>query len=417
MNGRRVLARLALDTNALRESPAFRRLCIGQLISLVGRQVTVVAVPFQVYSLTHSSLAVGGLGLAQAVPLITGSLVAGPISDRFDRRRILLGTQVSLGACSALLTLGAILGRPPLVILYIIVAVAAFVSSVDSPTRQAMVPGLVSAARLQGALSVYIAIFQVASIAGPAVGGLVIAGLGLPEAYGLDVAGFAAAVVVVLTLPAQRPEGAPRGNPFAGFGSGFAFVRRQPVILGGFGMDLAAMIFGLPRAVFPALAVATFHSGAVGLGLLYAAPGAGAMVAALTTGWLSRSSRLGRIIIVSFAAWGIAIVVFGFARALWLGLLLLAIAGAADIVSEVCRTTILQTVSPDAIRGRVTSVSYMVVVGGPFVGDLESGAVASAFGAEISVVSGGVLSLIGLAVSAIAFPAVWAYRRNAGGEN
>ena len=238
-----------------------------------------------------------------------------------------------------------------------------------------------------------------------------IAGLGLPEAYGLDVAGFAAAVVVILTLPAQRPEGARRGSPFAGFGSGFAFVRRQPVILGGFGMDLAAMIFGLPRAVFPALAVATFHSGAVGLGLLYAAPGAGAMVAALTTGWLSRSSRLGRIIIVSFAAWGVAIILFGFARALWLGLLLLAIAGAADIVSEVCRTTILQTVSPDAIRGRVTSVSYMVVVGGPFVGDIEAGAVASAFGAEVSVVSGGVLSLIGLAVSAIAFPAVWAYRR------
>jgi MFS family permease len=411
MTGRRFLARLALDTSALRESPAFRRLCIGQLISLVGRQVTVVAVPFQVYSLTRSSLAVGGLGLAQAVPLITGSLVAGPISDRFDRRQILLVTQLSLAACSAMLAVGAVLGHPPLVILYTIVAVAAFVSAVDSPTRQAMVPGLVSAARLPGALSVYIAFFQIASIAGPAVGGLVIAGLGLPEAYGLDLAGFAAAVVVILTLPAQRPEGARREGPFAGFGRGFGFVRRQPVILGGFGMDLAAMVFGLPRAVFPALAVATFHSGALGLGLLYAAPGAGATVAALTTGWLSRSSRLGRVIIVAFATWGIAIILFGFARALWLGLLLLVIAGAADIVSEVCRTTILQTVTPDALRGRVTSVSYMVVVGGPFVGDIEAGAVASAFGAEVSVVSGGVLSLIGLAVSAIAFPAVWAYRR------
>jgi MFS family permease len=411
MTGRRFLARLALDTSALRESPAFRRLCIGQVISLVGRQVTVVAVPFQVYSLTHSSLAVGGLGLVQAVPLITGSLVAGPVSDRFDRRRILLGTQLSLAACSGMFTVGAVLGHPPLVILYTIAAVGAFVSAVDSPTRQAMIPGLVSAARLPGALSAYIAFDQIASLAGPAVGGLVIAGLGLPEAYGLDVAGFAAAVVVILTLPAQRAEGARRERPIAALGRGFAFVRRQPVILGGFGMDLAAMVFGLPRAVFPALAVVTFHSGALGLGLLYAAPGAGAMVAALTTGWLSRSSRLGRIIIVSFATWGIAIILFGFARALWLGLLMLVIAGAADIVSEVCRTTILQTVTPDALRGRVSSVSYMVVVGGPYVGDIEAGAVASAFGAEVSVVSGGVFSLIGLAAAAIAFPAVWAYRR------
>ena len=196
-----------------------------------------------------------------------------------------------------------------------------------------------------------IAFFQTASVAGPAVGGLVIAGLGLPEAYGLDVAGFAAAVVVIFTLPSQRAEGAVREGPIAALSRGFEFVRHQPVILGGFGMDLAAMVFGLPRAVFPALAVSTFHSGPVGLGLLYAAPGAGAVVAALTTGWLSRSSWLGRIIIVSFATWGIAIIVLGFARALWLGLLMLVIAGAADIVSEVCRTTILQTVSPDALRG------------------------------------------------------------------
>ncbi|GAC1581185.1 MAG: hypothetical protein NVS3B18_14790 [Candidatus Dormibacteria bacterium] len=193
-------------------------------------------------------------------------------------------------------------------------------------------------------------------------------------------------------------------------GEGFAFIRRQPVILGGYAMDLSAMIFGLPRAVFPVLAATTFDTNAQGLGLLYAAPGVGAVLATLSSGWLSRSTRLGRVVVLCIALWGVAIIVFGFVSALWLGLLLLAFAGAADACSAVCRTTIMQTLTPDELRGRLTVTYYMVVVGGPFIGDLEAGVIAGVTSARVSVVSGGVLCLVGLCMAAVAFPQVWRYR-------
>jgi MFS family permease len=411
MSGR--LRALAVDAGALRESPAFRRLWIGQFISLAGRQITVVAVPFQVYSLTGSPLAVGGLGLAQAVPLITASLGAGAINDRLDKRRILLVTQFGLAACSGLLALGALLGHPPLASLYVVVALAAAVAAVDSPTRTAIIPNLVSPQRLTGALSLNIALFQTTLVAGPALGGLIIARFGLPVAYAVDVATFTAALLVVAMLPPQPPVGTTHEPPLAAIRRGLAYARRQPVILGGFAMDLSAMIFGLPRAVFPVLAATTFHTGAAGLGLLYAAPGAGAVLAALSTGWMNHVRRLGRVIVVSIVVWGAAIIAFGFASTFWLGLVLLAVAGAADSVSAVCRTSIMQTLAPDELRGRLTAVYFMVVTGGPYIGDVEAGAVANAFTAQVSVVSGGVLCIAGLALAALAFPAVWRYRAQA----
>jgi MFS family permease len=409
MNARRLQA-LAVDIGALRESPAFRRLLTGQLVSLVGRQITVVAVPFQVYALTGSPLAVGAIGLVQAIALITSSLGAGAISDRFDRRRILLITQFGLALCSGLLALGALSGRPPLFAIYIVVAAAAAVAAVDSPTRTAIIPRLVSQERLAGALSLNIALFQTTLVAGPAVGGLVIARFGLPAAYAIDVATFAAAFVAIALLPPQPPTGTLHESPIAAIRRGLQYARHQPVILGGFAMDLSAMIFGLPRAVFPVLAVNTFHAGPAVLGLLYAAPGAGAVIAALTSGWMRQARRLGRIIVLSIIVWGAAIIAFGFTSVLWLALLLLAVAGAADSVSAVCRTTILQVLAPDDMRGRLTAVYFMVVAGGPYLGDVEAGAVANAFGAQVSVVSGGALCVLGLAAAALAFPAVWRYR-------
>jgi MFS family permease len=416
MSTRRRLRRLAVDTGALRESVPFRRLWVGHLVSLAGRQITVVAVPFQVYSLTGSPLAVGAIGLVQAICLIGASLGAGAITDRLDRRSILLVTQLSLASCSGLLALGALAGHPPLVALYALVGVAAAVAAVDSPTRTAIIPNLVPAERLAGAFSLNIAMFQTTLVAGPALGGLVIARFGLPVAYLVDVGTFAAALVAVALLPPQPIMATLREAPIAAIRRGLAFARGQPVILGGFAMDLAAMVFGMPRAVFPVLAATTFHTGAAGLGLLYAAPGAGAVVAALTTGWISRAPRLGRVIVVAIAVWGVAIIGFGFAPVLWVALTLLALAGAADSISAVCRTTIMQSIAPDDLRGRLTAVYFMVVVGGPYIGDLEAGAVAGAFSAQVSVVSGGVLSIAGLAAAALAFPAVWAYRSRLGGS-
>lgn len=383
------------------------------MISLVGRQITLVAVPFQVYALTRSALDVGLLGLVQAVPLICGSLGGGAIADRFDRRRVLMVTQLGLASCSGLLALGAFLGNPPLLQIYAIVAVAALVGAVDAPTRTAIIPNLVGVDRLAGALSLNIALFQTTLVAGPAIGGLVIAHLGLPEAYSIDVITFGAALVAVALLPAQGRSAVQHERPLAAIGRGLSFARRQPVILGGFAMDLAAMVFGLPRAVFPLLALTTFHAGPQGLGLLYSAPGLGAVIATLASGAVSRSRRLGRIVVVAIAVWGLVVIAFGFATSLWVALILLVVAGGADGFSTVCRTTIMQRIAPDELRGRLTSLYFMVVAGGPYLGDVESGVVANAFGAEVAIVTGGVLCLAGLGAAAAAFPSVWRYRTNA----
>lgn len=406
----RMLRTVAVDTRALRESQPFRRLWIGQMISLIGRQITVVAVPFQVYSLTRSALAVGLLGIVQAVPLICGSLIGGALADRFDRRRVLLVAQSGLACSSGLLALGALMGNPPLLGIYAVVAIAALFSSVDSPTRTAIIPNLVGPDRLAGALSLNIVLFETGLIAGPAIGGLVIAHLGLAAAYGIDVVTFTAALTAVALLPPQGHSSIGHERPIAAIKRGLSFARHQPVILGGFAMDLAAMIFGLPRAVFPVLAANTFHSGAQGLGLLYSAPGVGAVVAALSSGPVTRSKRLGRIIVVAIIGWGVAIIAFGFATSLWVALLLLAIAGGADSFSAVCRNTIMQRIAPDELRGRLTSLYFMVVTGGPYLGDVETGVVANAFGAEVAIVTGGALCLVGLGAAVMAFPAVWRYR-------
>ncbi|MEO8897450.1 MAG: MFS transporter [Candidatus Dormibacter sp.] len=406
------LTGVAVDIGALRESKPFRRLTAGQLVSLIGRQITTVAVPYQVYTMTGSPVLVGLLGVAQVVPLISVSLGGGSIADRVDRRRLLLLTQALLALCSLALLLGA-LAHAPVVFVFIVVALASSVAALDWPTRTAMVPNLVSPERLGGALSLNVAMFQTSLVAGPALGGIVIAHLGLAGAYLVDVASFAAAMIAVWLLPPQPPLSRAREPMVAALRRGFAFIRRRPVILGTYAMDLSAMIFGLPRAVFPVLAATTFHSGAQGLGYLYAAPGVGAVLAALSSGWLSRSSRLGRVVVVSIAVWGVAIIAFGFVTALWVGLICLAVAGAADSISAVCRNTIQQTLTPDELRGRLTAAYFMVVVGGPFIGDFEAGLVAGTTSAQVSVVSGGVLSLIGLVAAAVAFPQVWNYRGRA----
>jgi MFS family permease len=409
----RAFRTLAVDARSLRDSRPFRRLWVGQLISLVGRQITLVAVPFQVYSLTRSALDVGLLGIVQAVPLICGSLGGGAIADRFDRRRVLIVTQLGLATCSGLLALGAFIGNPALLEIYAVVALAALVGAVDAPTRTAIIPNLVGVDRLPGALSLNIVLFQTTLVAGPAIGGLVIAHLGLPAAYSVDVVTFSAAFIAVWLLPPQGRSATERERPVEAILRGMSFARRQPVILGGFAMDLAAMIFGLPRAVFPVLAATTFHAGPQGLGLLYAAPGFGAVIAALASGSVARSKRLGRIIVVAIIAWGLAIIAFGFATTIWVALILLAVAGGADSFSAVCRTTIMQRIAPDELRGRLTSLYFMVVTGGPNLGDVETGVVANAFGAEVAIVTGGALCLVGLGAAAIAFPSVWRYRTDA----
>jgi len=392
MARRRVLA----DTTPLRESADFRRLYFGQLISFVGTQLTVVAVPYQVFELTDSSLQVGLVSLAQLGPLVIGSLVGGVVADSTDRRRVLLWSQAVAAAVTVGLALNAMLDRPSLWAIYVLTSLAAAVSGIERPARSAALPNVVKRESLPAAYALWQILLHVGSVAGPALAGVLIARVGLEAVYWIDVATFGAAMVAVYAMSPLLPHG---GGRKAGLGSiveGMRFLRGKRAIQGAFVIDLNAMIFGLPRAVFPAMAERVFGGGPATYGLLNAAPGAGALIGALTTGWVSHVKRQGMAVLVSVAVWGAAVVAFGVTPWLWLALVFLAIAGAADVVSAVFRNTILQTSIPDVLRGRMSAVQIAVVTGGPRLGDAEAGAMAALAGARFSVVSGGLACVLGV---------------------
>ena len=405
---------VAVDISPLRGSRDFRLLWFGQIVSLTGRYITLVALPFQVFLLTRSSLAVGLIGLVELIPLMVFSILGSPIADRVDRRRVILFSEIGLAATSALLLAGALIGRPPLWYLYVVAGLQAGMFGINMPTRSAAVPSLVSRADLPAALALNQVLYNGAMVIGPAIGGLILARLGLTWAYGLDVLTYSASIVSALLLRALPPEREATEEAATGWKAvkeGFAYLRSRRVLIATFLVDLDAMIFGMPRAVFPALAVSVFEVGPEGLGLLYAAPAAGALAGALTAGWVGRVRSQGRAVIWAVAGWGAAITAFGLSGGVfWLGLFFLAVAGAADVVSAVYRGTILQLSVPDALRGRISAVHITVVTGGPRLGDVEAGAVASLVSPTFSVVSGGLACLLGVALLSKLFPELKAYR-------
>ncbi|HEY0388444.1 MAG TPA: MFS transporter [Gaiellales bacterium] len=402
---------VAVDTSALRESRDYRLLVVGGFVSGLGSQVTLVALPYQVYLLTRSSFMVGLVGLVELFPLIAFGLVGGALADRVDRRRLLLVAQVGMLATSAGLAAGAADGDPPIALVFALAGLAAGGSAIDRPTRAAIVPSLVGRARLRSAISFNYGLVQLALVVGPAVGGILIAAVGLTWAYLLDAVTFVAMIVSVLAISAQPPAESSSGRePFlASVTSGLRFAAERGELMGSFVIDILAMTFGMPRALFPALSLNVYHAGATGVGLLYAALSAGAMVAAFSTGWLTHARRLGRIVVFAILLWGIGIAVMGLTSSLVVAMACLCVAGSADSVSAVCRSTILQTATPDRMRGRMSSVFTLVVAGGPRLGDVESGAVAAAVGTQASVVLGGVACVAGLLPVVAAFPAFWNY--------
>ena len=406
----RRLRGVAVDTTALRESRDYRVLVIGGLISGIGTQVTLVALPFQVFVLTRSSFQVGLIGLVELVPLAVVALLGGTAADRVDRRRLLLASQVVQAGTSFCLVLGAAAGSPPVGVLYLVAAVAAGASAVDRPTRAAMVPNLVGPDRLRSAISFNYGLVQVAQVVGPAIGGILIAAAGLTWAYAVDVATFIAMIAAVVAIASPpRPEVEPGASFLAAVRAGIRFAARSGELMGSFAIDILAMTFGMPRALFPALALTVYDAGPEGVGVLYAAVSAGAVVAAFSTGWLIHARRLGRIVVFAVAVWGAGIAVLGLTSELWAGALCLLAAGAADSVSAVCRSTILQTATPDEMRGRMSAIFTLVVAGGPRLGDVEAGTVAAVTTVRFSVVSGGVVCMLGILPVVAAFPAFWRY--------
>ncbi len=396
--------RVLIDLTPLRRSRDLRCLVLGELISVLGTQLTTVAVPYQVYQLTRSSLDVGLVSLTQLVPLVAGSLLGGSVVDAMDRRRLLMLAQVLMAGCSAGLAVNADLGTS-LWPLFVLPAVAAGFSGVDDAARSAIVPNLVRRAEVSTANAIFQALFQVGLVVGPAVAGLLLAGAGVRFVYWMDVASFGVSLVMVFLISPQRPAGSEDHRPgLRSIAEGLGFVRGRQAIQGAYLIDINAMVFGMPRALFPALAATLFGGGARVLGFLYAAPGAGALLGAVTTGWVSRVRRQGLAVIVAVVTWGVAITCFGLVSWLPGALALLAVAGCADVISAVFRNTIIQLAVPDALRGRLSGLQIAVVTGGPRVGDLEAGAVAAAFGDTVSVVSGGLACIAGALVLARLLP-------------
>ena len=410
----RRLRGLLVDLGPLRRDRDFRLLWTGQLVSGVGRMVTAVALPYQLYVITGSTLSVGLLALVQLVPILVFALWGGAVADAVDRRRLLLVTQLGLAAASLALFGLALWPSPPIALLYVAAFVSAGLGAVDGAARGSAVPRLVPRERLTAAIALSQLSFQAVGVAGPALGGLLIATIGLAAAYAFDAVTFLAAIVAVLLIAPIPPHPDAVRPSLASIAEGLHFVRRARVVLSTFVVDLNAMVFGMPSALFPALALDVYKTGPVGVGLLTAAPAAGALVGAVLSGWTTRAPRPGRGVVIAVAGWGLAIVALGLSTASFpLALLFLAIAGAADVVAAVLRNGIVQLETPDEVRGRVMSIHILVVTSGPRIGDAEAAVVAAVFGPQFSVVSGGILCLVGLAAVVRAFPELMRYRPSA----
>jgi len=408
---RGVVSGIAVDLTPLRRSHDFRLLFSGQSVSLIGSQFTIVAVPFQVFQITHSSLAVGLLAFTQLVPMLLFSLLGGSLADILDRRRVLMVTNSLLFVTSGTLGAAAFLGHTPLWFLFTIPALAACVTAVAQPTYRAVIPRLVARDQMTSGMALNQLLNQTGRVAGAALAGLVLAALGVRWSYTLDSLTFLAAIAALWRMsPIPADDGGTLRDRFKAIGEGLDYLRQHPVLMSTFLVDLNATIFGGPTALYPALALTVFKVGPGGLGLLYAAPGAGAFIGACLTGWAKDVRRQGRATVLLICVWGAAITAFGLVTHWFaLGLLFLGIAGAADTWSALFRSAMLQLALPDRLRGRISAVHFMSVTGGPRLGALESGAVASLTNVQFSVISGGLASIVGALIIGALVPAYLRY--------
>lgn len=401
--------RLLADTRPLKASPEYRRLWAGQSLSAIGSQMTAVALPFQVYDLTHSTLAVGALGLTTFVPLIVLGVLGSTLADAFDRRKLVLVTSSGLTVVALLLAVQAVLDLRNLALLYLLSVLHSCLFALDQPARRAFIPRLLPAEHLPAAGALSQLSFQASMTIGPLVAGVVIATAGLEAAYVLDAATFLIGLYAVLRLGAMPPRAAAKAQAWPRWWTACVSPMRHPLIAAVFLVDLNAMVLGAPRALFPALAETRFDGGSQTLGMLYAAPAVGGILASVFSGWLGRTRRQGRAMMVAGGLWGLVLIGFGLSTALWVAMLMLMVAGACDVVSDVFRTTVLQVSTPDQLRGRLSGLDFVVSAAGPRLGELRSGAVAQFTSPVIGVVSGGISCVVGAVILACTFPALRRY--------
>jgi MFS family permease len=408
--------RILPDFGPARANPAFRRLLIGGLLSSLGSAMTTFAVTLQIWDVSRSSLAVGLLGLT-FIPVLIVGLYGGAIADAVDRRKLALYTTAGLMVVSAAFAAQAYAQLGQLWLLYLLAAVQAVLRGLGSPARRTFVPRLVPAGKLTAAIALNTLTGRITMLVGPALAGLITGAWGLKTCYAVDAVSFVASLYATVRLPAMhaaakgsRGSGG-RGRPsLRATADGLRFIRHRPVLVAAFLTDLDAMLLGLPVALFPALNAAHFGGSPQTLGLLNAAPGLGGLLSAALSGPAARASRHGRGMLAGTMIWGLAIAGFGLTRNLPLALVMLTVAGAADTLTVIFRSSMVQTVTPDEFRGRVSSVEYIIGAGGSPVGNVEAGLVASLTSPVISAVSGG-LGCFAVAVAIVfAFPAFTGYR-------
>jgi MFS family permease len=405
---------------------------LSQFVSQVGSQMQSVALHWHIYLLTGSPLALGAVGLTRALPTALFSLWGGVVADRHDRRRVMLAAQSGMALVALALAALTLSGRETLGALYLLNALGAAAGAFDNPSRQALIPRLVPLVSLPGALAMNLSMFQTALIAGPGLAGLLIAGHGaaglagaapagtgaIATIYAINAVSFLGVLGVLATLQTsgrvESPAGGAHEPPLAALREGLRFVLTTPVMVWSTGLDFVATFFAGAMSLLPIVADKVLKVGPAGYGALVAAPAAGAFLGSLYTAARPLPDRQGRLLLASIAAYGLATVVFGLSRSYTLTLLALALTGLADLVSTVIRQTLRQLLTPDRLRGRMTGVNMMFFIGGPQLGEVEAGLVASVFasavtGVTVSIVFGGVMTLLAVAVVAAATPVIRSY--------
>jgi MFS family permease len=396
--------RLLVDISPLRESPAFRRLWAGSTLSTFGSMITGFAVALQVFWLTGSSLAVGGVGMAMAVPAIVFGLFGGAVADHMDRRKLVLITSTTQAVISAALVAQAFAHLERVWLLYALVAASSLVNSIDGPVRRTFLPRLLPPERVPAGAALNMLAVHSSVTAGPIVAGLVVAKWGLAACYLIDAITFFGALYGLIRLPSLPPEGEIKRFGLHSISEGLGFIARSRVIAGAFLADINATALGMPFALFPAINADHFGGSSSTLGLLSAAPAVGGIIGSSLSGPVGRVVRQGRAILFATVVWGVSLTCFGIATSLWVALAMLMIAGTADVISVIFRTTVVQLATPDAYRGRVSAAEYVVGTGVPQLGNFRAGAVASLTSPATSAISGGLAVVAGAALIGITMP-------------
>ncbi|MGW3284844.1 enterobactin transporter EntS [Streptomyces sp. NPDC001002] len=400
------LGEMVVDVAPLRSSRDFRLVFATQAISMVGTQLTSVAASLQIYELTGSTVQVGLMSLVLGMALLVGLLAGGLLADRADRRRVVLVTRSVTAVVVTGLAVNAALPDPHVWFVFVAAVLAGGSAGLGGPAMMAATPNIVPKSQLAAAGALTTLTAQLGGMAGPSLAGVIAAGPGLAWCFGIDAAVYVVGLALLAPLPAMPPEGSGEAqHPLKAMAEGLHFLRGNQVVAGLLLIDVCAMVFAMPYALFPELGTEHFGGGPSTVGLLYTAPAVGSFCGALASGWTGRIHHTGRALIGAVAVWGVAIACFGLSANLWLGLTFLALAGLGDTASEILRRALLQHYTPDRLQGRVGSLWLAQATAGPSVGNLEAGLVARALGSSAgAAVVGGVVCLAGVATVALAVP-------------